>query len=211
MLFPSRAGRPSCCSRSPTRGFWITSSASPHCFLGLSFDPIVDQLCARVLANSTAYRERRPMLSLGAFDRDVLEGSRICEPRNQAEPGFSNPPPDAVDKGELHQRRIDCPFGHQLLHLVQDRRTLLVVELSGLLLKERVDLGVAAIGVGPTLDDKRGEPRCGAAEGGAGGLDDPLLELLVRVPFEEGGPLERPQLGTDAHCQEVVEHRLTKI
>src|SRR5215467_6406474 len=113
----------------------MTSFASPHCLPGLSFDPIVDQLCARVLANSTAYRKRRPMLSLGAFDRDVLERACVGEARDPAETRFSDPRPDTVDKGELHQRCVDHALGHKPLHLVQGRRALLVVELSGLLLK----------------------------------------------------------------------------
>src|SRR5215468_3264065 len=155
-MFSSRAGRPSSRFRSPTRGCWMTPSASPHCLPGLSFDPIVDQLCARVLANSTAYRERRPMLPLGDFDRYVLERSGVGEARDQTEPRFSDPWADTVDKGELHQRCIDHALGHQPLHLVQGRRTLLVFGLNGLLLKERVDFGVAAIGVGPALDNESG-------------------------------------------------------
>ena len=86
-----------------------------------------------------------------------------------------------------------------------------MVELGGLLLIEGIDVGVVAIGVGAALDDERSEASRGVAKGGAGCLDDPALELLVRISLEKGGPLERPELGADAHREKIVEHRLTKI
>jgi len=90
-----------------------------------------------------------------SFSGDVLEGSRVGEARDQAKPRFSYSRPHAVDKGELQQRRVDRPLGDELLHLIQERGALLVVELDSLLLVERVDFGVVAVGVGPALDDER--------------------------------------------------------
>src|SRR6516162_502178 len=143
-------------------------SSSPCCLLGLSSCPILDDRCAAVSAISMALVSMAP--SSRSFYRDVLERPGVGEARDQAEPGLTDPRPNAVDEGELHQRCIDHPPGHQLLHLVQDRRALLVVEFGGLLLKERVNFGVAAVGVGSALDDERGQPGRGVAKGGAGRL-----------------------------------------
>ena len=41
-------------------------------------------------------------------------------------------------------------------------------------------------------------------------LDD-VLEALLRVALEEGGALERPQLGADADRLKVVDHRLGDV
>src|SRR5215469_13155884 len=67
------------------------------------------------------------------FDRDVLVGRGIGKVGNQAEPGFSDPRPRAVDERELPDRSDDGFLVHELLHLFQDRRAPFVIELGGLL------------------------------------------------------------------------------
>ncbi len=86
---------------------------------------------------------------------------------------------------------------HQLLHLVQGRLALLAIHLAGLLLEQRVELGVVAVGVDAALDHERLETGGGAAERAARALDDVLVGLLG-VALEERDALERPQLGADA-------------
>ena len=60
---------------------------------------------------------------------------------------------------------------HQLLHPVEQRLALLVVELGGLLREQLVDLGVAAVNVGAALDDEGFQAGRGVAEGGAAAID----------------------------------------
>src|SRR6516225_7334357 len=108
---------------------------------------------------------------LCALDRDVLKGRGVGKVRDQPEPRLSDPRSDAIDKAELPDRRVNHPLGDDLLHLVEDRRTLLVVEFGGLLLVEGVDVGVAAIDIGATFDDKSLQARRGITEGPAAAED----------------------------------------
>ena len=79
-----------------------------------------------------------------------------------------------------------------------------------LLLEQRVDVWIAAIDVGATLGDECLEPCGGVAESAAGPLDE-VLEPLLGEPLEESCPLERPQLGADAHGLKVIDHGLGEI
>src|SRR5437764_8447498 len=135
------------------------------------------------------------------------EGRGVCEAGDQAEPRLSYPGPDAVDEGELQQRRIDRALMDQLLHLVQELRALLMAEVGGLLCVERIDLGIVAISIGAALDSEGREARRGVAEGGAGGLNEPF-ELLVGIALEKRCPLERAERRADAYRLQIVEHRL---
>src|SRR6516164_5153528 len=93
---------------------------------------------------------------------------------------------------------------------MQDCLSLLAVELDRLLLIERVDVGVAAIDKGAALDDVSLVPGCGVAKGAGASLDH-VLEGLLGGSFDEGGPLDRPQLHPDADCLKVVQHPLADI
>src|SRR6266446_3711731 len=112
------------------------------------------------------------------LDRDVFERRGISETRDQVETRLRDPRSDGVDEPELPDRRVDRLVVDELLHLFEDRRALLVVELVGLLGMERIDVGVAAIGKGAVLDDKGGEPGRGIAEGAARPLNDPARVFL---------------------------------
>src|SRR6516162_3547188 len=74
---------------------------------------------------------------LRGFDRDVFEGSRVREVGDQAEPRFADPRADAVEKTQLPDRCVNHPLREDLLHLVEDRRAFLALELGCLLLVER--------------------------------------------------------------------------
>ena len=89
-----------------------------------------------------------------ALDRDVLERRGVGKTGDQAERRFPDPRADAIEEAELPDRRVDRLLVDELLHLVEDRAALLVVELVGLLRIELVDVGVAAIDIGAALDDK---------------------------------------------------------
>jgi hypothetical protein len=75
------------------------------------------------------------------------------------------------------------------LNLVQRRRAPVAVQLDLLLSKQRVYVGIVAVGIGAALDDEGFDPGRRVAEGGALGLDD-VLELLVCICIEEGRALE---------------------
>src|SRR5215204_7318041 len=90
--------------------------------------------------------------SSASLDRDVLVGRGVGEQRDPAEPGLADPRPDAVDEGELPDRRVHRPLVYDLLHLVQDRLALLRIDLDRLLTVQLVDFGVAAVGEPAALD-----------------------------------------------------------
>src|SRR3954451_8135486 len=125
------------------------------------------------------------------FECQILERRRVGNPRYQIEAGLADPRPDPVDEAELPDRRVDRLLGDELLHLVEDRGALLVIELVGLLRIELVDIRIAAIGKSAVLDHKRRHPGRRVAERAARGLDDPALVLLGAVAGVESGALDR--------------------
>src|SRR5262249_60671734 len=82
-----------------------------------------------------------------------------------------------------------------------------VVELRRLLREQRVDVRIAAVGIGAALRDECLEAGRGVAEGAAGAPDQ-VLETLLRVSLEEGRALQRSELGADAGLFGVVERSL---
>src|SRR5260370_10938054 len=156
------------------------------------------------LGRRAAGPHRLPLLWV--LERDVLVGRGVGVAGDQAEPRLADPRPDAVEKAEQPDRRIDRPLVDQLLHLLQDRRALFAIKLDCLLLEHRVDVGVAAIGVGAALDVKRLEPRRRVAERAAAAIDD-VLQALLGIGPEKGGALERPQPAADADFGRIVQQR----
>ena len=86
----------------------------------------------------------------------------------------------------------------ELLDLVQQRFSPPVVELDSLPLKQRVDVGIVAVGKSPALDDESLEPGRGVAEG-ASGAHDQVVVFPSGVAFYEPGSLDRSQ-----RCYEPV-------
>src|SRR5437867_8458383 len=124
-----------------------------------------------IAASASRSRRRRPgsrpygdTVTLAALDRDVLVRSGIGESRDQPEPRLANPRTDAVDEGELPDRHSDGALLDQLLHLLQRRGALGMVEFDCLLIVQLVYVGIAAINKGATLDGKGGQPVRGVAE-----------------------------------------------
>ena len=120
-------------------------------------------------------------MTLCRLERDIFEGSRVREVGDQAEPRLADPRADAVEKGELPDRRKDRALVKELLHLVQDCLALLMVEFDRLLLVERVDVGVAAIDERAALDDIGFEPGRSVAEGAGARLDDVFEGSFPRI------------------------------
>src|SRR5580704_19138175 len=110
----------------------------------------------------------------GALERNVLERRGIGEIGDQTETRFTNPRPNAVDEGELPDRRDGRLFINQLLDFSECLAALLRVELDRLLLEQLIDVGIAAVRIGAAPDDERREPRRRVAEGAAAALDDVL-------------------------------------
>src|SRR3954452_9700745 len=93
---------------------------------------------------------------------------------------------------------------------MQNCFALLVVQLRCLLLKEIVDVGVAAMDIGAALGDESFDSSGGVAEGAAGVLDY-ILELPLAIPREESGPLQRPKFRPDSDGKQIVEYRLGQV
>ena len=111
---------------------------------------------------------------LGALQGDVLVGRRVGVIRDRTKTRFSDSRPHAVDEGQLPDRCDKRFVVHQLLHFFQDRRATLVVELRGLLRSQCVDVGIAAVDIGPAFDDEGVEAGGGIAERTAAALNEVL-------------------------------------
>src|SRR6516165_3406663 len=133
-----------------------------------------------------------PPVSLLVRQREILVGCRIRVVGDQAEPGFPNPRTGAVEEGQLPQVRVDRPIVHDLLDLVERRFTPRVVKLGRLLLEQRGEVRIAAVGIGAALRDESLKASRDVAEGAAGALDQ-VLETLFRVSLEEGRALQRSE------------------
>src|SRR5262249_13568181 len=126
--------------------------------------------------------ELSPPLPLLVRQREILVGCGIRVAGNQAEPGFPNPRTGAVEKGQLPQVRVDRPIVHDLLDLMERRFAPRVVELRRLLREQRVDVRIAAVGIGAVLRDECLEAGRGVAEGAARALEQVLANLLRLSP-----------------------------
>src|SRR5581483_1346583 len=148
-----------------------------------------------------------PPPSLLGCEREILVGSRVGMTGDQPKTRFANAWTGAIDERQLPKMCVDRALAHQLLDLVQDRRPLLCIELGRLLIEEGVDVRVAAIDIGSTLHHESLQAGRRIAERSAGTLDE-VLVALFSVTLEEGGPLQRPQLGANADGLQIVEHGL---
>src|SRR5437868_1894145 len=149
-------------------------------------------------------------IALGALDGDVLVGRGVGEAGDQPEPRLSDPRPDAVDKSQLPDRRVNRPLVNDLLHSVEDRLALLPVEFDRLLLVHFVKVGIVTVDEHAALDDVRFEAGRGVAERAGAGLDD-VFERLLGISFDEGRPLDRPQLRPYPDRLKIVQNRLADV
>src|SRR5918997_1514480 len=144
------------------------------------------------------------------FQRQILVRRRVGETGDQPEPRFADPWPDSVDEGELPDRREHRALVDNLLNFVQYRLAFTAIQLDGLLPIQLVDIGVGAVGKNAVLHDMRLDAGGSVAERSWAGLDQ-ILELFLAEAFDKAGALDRPQLGTDADREKVVDHRLGDI
>src|SRR4051812_28131656 len=91
------------------------------------------------------------------FNRDVFEWRGVDKARDQTKARLPDARSDPVDKGELPDRREDRLLINELLNFFEHCSTLLMVELAGLFGEQIVDIGITAVSIGATLDDKGGE------------------------------------------------------
>ena len=129
---------------------------------------------------------------LCALDRDVFVWPGVGEIFYQVEPGLADSGADTIDERQLPDRRDHRFLVHQLLHLLEDRSPSLMVELCGLLGRQCVDIGVAAINVGPGFDDE-GVKASGSIAERAGAALDEVLVRLVGSALQKRGALNRTQ------------------
>src|SRR5215510_145150 len=141
-----------------------------------------------------------------AFQRDVLIGRGPGIAAHQPYGRFADPWPDAAQRRYLPERRRDDLFLHKLLNLEQQRLTFCVIQVARLLLEQRVDIGVVAVGVGAALDGEGLEPGCGVAESGTAAHDQTLVVFLLGEALEERCALDWPQIGPDADLAQAVPH-----
>src|SRR5207249_901227 len=125
-----------------------------------------------------------------AFQLHVLVGPREPPGAEKTEPGLLHPWPDAVEEGEVPDRREHRPLVDELLYSVENHLTLRPIQLGGLLPEEAIDVGVAPIGVGAAGDGEGFEPRRSVPRR----TDEQVNEVLVslfRDALEERRALER--------------------
>src|SRR5256886_13885150 len=91
----------------------------------------------------------------------------------------------------------------QLLDLVQHRFALLPAGPEALLLVERVDVGIAAVGIRSLGRHDLRDPRGGVAVE-AGPTDAHALQFFRRPRGEERRALHRPRAQPDAHGAEIA-------
>src|SRR4029077_20587084 len=147
---------------------------------------------------------------LGGLQSDIFVRSGIGEPLDQVETRLADAGPYPVYKSQLPDRCEDRALGEQLLHLLQDYRTPLVVHFGRLLLEHSVDLGIAAICIDAALDGHGLEAGRGIAKGAGPALND-VLKRLLAIALEESRALQRSQFGADTNRPEVVAHRLGEV
>src|SRR5215467_8955236 len=172
---------------------------------------------ANVRTNSEAKRPRtcfmeasvfyRAFGSLFSFQSDIFVGGRKCPARDEAEPRFGHTRTMRVDEAELPDWSVEGLLEDELLDAVQCRLAALAVEVAGLLAKEPIDVGIAAINVGSAADREHFQPRGRVAEGAADAVGE-ILQLLFLVGLEEGGALERTEPHADADRLQIAHERL---
>src|SRR6266446_2339868 len=108
---------------------------------------------------------------------------------------------------ELPDREIHGLLMDQLLYPVEGHLPLLIVELSGLLPEQPVDVGIPTVGVRAAGRHEGLNPGRRVPEDAAQAVDD-VLQLLLLVRLEEPGPLERAESRPDSDGLQVVDQRL---
>src|SRR5262249_4207555 len=183
---------------------WASRSrvAWPRCMAAPSPSPRLRRrtVSRAAVASPCRFRERPSLPQL-----DVFIGARVRKARDGPEARFLDAGPDAVEEGELPDRRIDDALVHELLDPVKCRLATLRIQLDRLLLEEPIDVGIAAIDVRAAGGDERFQPRRGVAERAAATLHD-VPEFLLAVGAEERCALERAELRADADRLQIVLH-----
>src|SRR6267143_1423544 len=141
------------------------------------------------------------------LELQILIRSGVSVVRDQAQPGFRHPLTYTVQEGGLEERSEHRLLVHELLDPVQDGLALLSVRLRGLLAEEPVDIGIAAVGEHALADHEGLDAGGGVPEGGAA-LAMKVLELLLLICLDDGGPLHRSQLDADTYGLQGVSDEL---
>src|SRR5215467_13780258 len=163
----------------------------------------------RARTRSTAVRASRASRISALFQAYVFERRRPRIRVDHHERRIGYPRPDAARPDVFEDRRDPHAVGHDLLDLVQERLALLAIGLARLLLVERVDLGIAAVGVRALARIDLRHPRGGVAVERAR-ADAETLRLLRLDRRKVRGALHRPHLQPDANGLEVADDRLTE-
>src|SRR5207244_13170225 len=117
------------------------------------------------------------------------------------------PRPDAARPDIFHDRRVADALVKELLDLVQHRLALLAVHLARLLLVERLDVGVGAVGERAVARHRLRQAGGGVAVDGVD-ADAEAVQLLALERRIEGRALHRAQPRADADGAQVAADRL---
>jgi hypothetical protein len=129
---------------------------------------------------------------------------------DEGEARLGHPWPIAIEECQLPDGREHRTLVDHLLDAMQDRLTLLGIELRRLLPDKSLDVGIAAVGEGASCSDEGVEASGGVARGAARGLDD-VLQLLVAVLRDERCALQRAESRPDADRVQIVNDGFSEI
>src|SRR5215467_12813201 len=138
---------------------------------------------------------------------EILAGRGVGIALDQAGARHLDARAHAPDESLLEDRRDHSLIGDDLLDLVEERFTLLPVELLGLLLKQIVDLRQRAVRVETALGEERLEPGRRVA-GRAGRADQQAFQLLLVPRGHERGAFHGPHARADPDALQVAAHGL---
>src|SRR5215475_10774029 len=141
-----------------------------------------------------------------SLEPDVLIGREGVH-RNGVDGMVRDPRPYAMQGPKVEDRRKHHALHRELLYAVQQVLPLGPVALRRLLLKQRIDVRIAPIRIGPLGIDKRLNARR-RVPGSSGAGSEQAAQLLLAPGGVKGCPLHGHHLGANAHRVQIIDHRL---
>src|SRR5262252_10746138 len=138
------------------------------------------------------------------LELDVFVGRRPGIVRDEAVPRLRDARADALQNGELPDRQEHTLVVDELLDTLQQRLALSQIELARLVLEQRVDVRIAAVGEGAARHRERFEAGRRGAEDATEPVDQ-VLELLLLIGLHESRSLQGSESRLDADRLQIVE------
>src|SRR5262249_6348058 len=156
---------------------------------------------------SSPHDEGRPQSSSLLLETHLFKRGRPGIGVDQHQRRLRHARPDTTRPDVFPERSKSHPIVERLLNLVQQSLALLPIGLTSLLLVERVDVGIPAIGIRAVTRHDLRHARGGVAVERAG-ADTHAAQLFGRPGREKSGPLHRAHLELDPHSPEIPHDRL---